>query len=157
MTSQRSTQPLRDEHAELMPHVERLRDLGDAAFERRPDMEAIQRECLDFLQHHLLIHAGAEERVLYPAVAMVLNADKATATMSRDHVEVERLTQGLADVLDPLHIARVAYGLYAVVSLHFAKEEEVYLPLLDDALTTEDATRMFTQMEAAAADLRKSE
>jgi len=29
----------------------------------------------------------------------------------------------------------VLYGLYAIVKLHFAKEEEVYLPILDQRLT----------------------
>jgi hypothetical protein len=44
----------------------------------------------------------------------------------------------------------VLYGLYAVVKLHFAKEEEVYLPILDARLTHEEASRMFEAMEMAA-------
>jgi hypothetical protein len=42
------------------------------------------------------------------------------------------------------------YGLYALVKVHFAKEEEVYLPLLDARLTTGEAHAMFEAMEAAA-------
>lgn len=42
------------------------------------------------------------------------------------------------------------YGLYAVIRLHFAKEEEIYLPLLDANLTPDDAADMFTTMQQAA-------
>ncbi len=84
----------------------------------------------------LLPHAHAEEQALYPVVAEVMGAKKATATMSRDHVEVERLTRELAILRmivaeHPLageHVKalrRVLYGLYALVRLHFTKEEEV--------------------------------
>jgi hypothetical protein len=37
------------------------------------------------------------------------------------------------------------------VSVHFAKEEEIYLPLLDAGLTPGEATGMFERLEAAAA------
>ena len=38
-------------------------------------------------------------------------------------------------------LRRVLYGLYAVVTVHFAKEEEVYLPILDARLTREEAAQ----------------
>jgi ADP-ribosylglycohydrolase len=41
--------------------------------------------------------------------------------------------------------------LYALVRVHFAKEEEVYLPLLDARLNADEAHAMFEAMEAAAA------
>jgi iron-sulfur cluster repair protein YtfE (RIC family) len=47
-------------------------------------------------------------------------------------------------------LQRALYGLYAVVRLHFAKEEEVYLPVLDAGLSPEDATEMFRAMHEAA-------
>ncbi|MBI2765883.1 MAG: hypothetical protein HYX53_08230 [Chloroflexi bacterium] len=46
---------------------------------------------------------------------------------------------------------RLLYGLYAVIKVHFAKEEEVYLALLDEALPPDEAADMFAAMEAAAA------
>jgi hypothetical protein len=51
-------------------------------------------------------------------------------------------------------LRRLLYGLYAIVTLHFAKEEEVYLPLLDRALSDDEAAAMFQSMEAAAAAAR---
>lgn len=47
-------------------------------------------------------------------------------------------------------LRRVLYGLYALVKVHFAKEEEVYLPILDARLTPETAHEMFAAMESAA-------
>jgi hypothetical protein len=47
-------------------------------------------------------------------------------------------------------LRRVLYGLFALVELHFAKEEEVYLPILDANLTAEQAADLFHKMEAAA-------
>jgi Hemerythrin HHE cation binding domain len=80
--------------------------------------------------------------------------------MSRDHVEVGRLTDELASLRSELSrptlgeapakaLRRVLYGLYALVKLHFAKEEEIYLPLLDARLSAEAARHMFEAMEQA--------
>lgn len=114
---------------------------------------------MDFLQQHLLIHAGAEDRVLYPQVAELLGAPRATATMLRDHVEVERLTAELASTspTDRVTIARLAYGLYALVSLHFAKEEEIYLELMDAAMSAAAVVALYERMEAAAAEIKRGE
>ena len=152
-------QSLREEHRDLLPHIERLRDLADHAGDLESG-ELARRiaEAHDFLTGHLLRHARAEERVLYPEVGRVLGAAQATATMSRDHVEVERLTGELGELRDlPAYTAghrrtlqRVLYGLYALAGVHFAKEEEVYLPLLEDRLSQEDADGMIAAMHRAA-------
>jgi hypothetical protein len=76
--------------------------------------------------------------------------------MIRDHVEVGRYIQELRQLREsPLlqdnrSLQRVLYGLYAIVRLHFAKEEEVYLPILDERLSPEGAAEMFQALEAAA-------
>jgi hemerythrin-like domain-containing protein len=161
----RPTQPLRDEHQELLPHIEHLRQLADAVGET-PPAALVQNVAAvhDFLAHHLIPHAHAEDRALYPVVARLLGAPEATATMSRDHVEVGSLTAELAELRGRLAggaadggtakaLRRVLYGLYALVKVHFAKEEEIYLPLLDARLSAAEAQAMFAQMEAAAAEL----
>ncbi|HEX5164244.1 MAG TPA: hemerythrin domain-containing protein, partial [Thermomicrobiales bacterium] len=127
--------------------------------------EQLQRhieEAYAFLAHHLIPHAHAEEEALYPVVAQLMGAPEATATMRRDHVEVGQLTEELNSLRRSLAtsaaptpeleqaLRRVLYGLYAVVTLHFAKEEEVYLPLLDARLTPDTARTMFAAMHAAA-------
>ena len=162
------TQPLRDEHKELMPHVETLREAADA-IGRAPDDDSrrLIDSAHDFLAHHLIPHATAEDRALYPVVDRVLGAPGATATMSRDHVEVGRLTEELRQLRDRIAaggiddasataLRRVLYGLYALVKVHFAKEEEIYLPLLDAKLPPDEAREMFEAMERAAAVAKSS-
>src|SRR5574340_386750 len=91
------TQPLRDEHKELIPHIEMLREVADQ-IGTAPKSILMQRvsEASTFLEHHLIPHAQSEEKALYPTVGRLMNAPMATATMSRDHIEVGRLTEELA-------------------------------------------------------------
>ena len=156
------TQPLRDEHKELIPHVEALRSVADSIGYK--PIEAARHgvdEAYAFLSHHLIPHAEAEDRALYPVVEKIMGASGVAATMSRDHVEVGRLTEELAELRTQLEagtagdvetkaLRRVLYGLYALVKVHFAKEEEIYLPLLDARLAPPAAAEMFEAMEAAA-------
>ena len=156
------TQPLREEHRELYPHVEELRVVADKV--GKVPVEALRHDvdsAYTFLAHHLIPHAYAEDHALYPVVDRLMGSSRATATMSRDHVEVGRLTDELGELRgkltsgplsEPLatDLRRVLYGLYALVKVHFAKEEEVYLPLLDAHLTTTEARDLFAAMEAAA-------
>lgn len=158
----RLTQPLRDEHKELLPHLELLQTVADLVGDVPV---ALLRRSIDdayaFLTHHLLPHAQAEERALYPVVGRLMSAPESTATMSRDHVEIGQLTAELGSLRSHLGgtslgaseekaLRRVLYGLSALVRVHFAKEEEVYLPLLDARLTAEEADQMFAAMERAA-------
>jgi len=156
------TQPLREEHNELLPHIEAIRQvagaIGEAPLsELRPQID----EVYDFLAHHLLPHAQAEEAALYPVVGKVMGAPEATNTMSRDHVAVGRLIDELEQIrsnasgstltaVQIQDLRRVLYGLYTLVKVHFAKEEEVYLPILDARLTPDEGRRLFENMEEAA-------
>jgi hypothetical protein len=91
MKMAKPTQPLRDEHKEFFPHIEGLRAAADSVGEA--PVETVRRkvgESHEFLLHHLLPHARAEERAFYPVVAMLIGAPEATATMRRDHVEIVR-------------------------------------------------------------------
>ena len=160
------TQPLRDEHKELLPHIETLKLAGMAVHGTlsQASLDLID-DALAFLTTHLLPHAQAEEAALYPVVQKVMGSKYGTATMSRDHVEVERLTRELELLRGQVsateigakqanELKRVLYGLYTLVKVHFAKEEEIYLPLLDANLSSEDARAMFEAMEAAAGEAK---
>ena len=160
------TQSLRDEHRELLTQVDLLRTLGDAVESHSGVSERLD-SALEFLEGHLLVHAQAEEDVLYPAVARHMGAPLATATMSRDHAEVHGFVERLSALrtawaehsptADELaEVRRLAYGLHALVVLHFAKEEEIYLPLLDEHLSEVEARELFATMERAAAAARHS-
>jgi iron-sulfur cluster repair protein YtfE (RIC family) len=153
------TQPLRDEHAELEPHIAALAAAGDAVGAVEvARLRQLVDDAHHFLAHQLIPHAEAEDDALYPAVQKILGSSKATATMSRDHVEVGALTEELAGLRERLHrsevvddelargLRRVLYGLHHLVKVHFAKEEEVFLPILEEGLTPDDAAAMFEAM-----------
>ena len=160
-----ATEPLREEHKELIPHIEALLAAADAVDTDAPEaLRAKVDASYEFLVHGLIPHAKAEERALYPVIGRLIGAPEATGTMSRDHVEVMRLADQLRDARKQLDgpapaavradLRRILYGLYALVHVHFAKEEEVYLPILDRGLSPEDARKMFETMEAAAAEAK---
>ena len=156
------TQPLRNEHKELLPHIEKLRVVADSVGDA--PLDEVRRGVEDayaFLAHHLIPHADAEERALYPVVGRLMGAQESTKTMSRDHIEVGRLTDELRGLrsalaggsLQPAQakaLRRLLYGLYALIKVHFAKEEEVYLPILEARLSEQGAHELFTAMGAAA-------
>jgi iron-sulfur cluster repair protein YtfE (RIC family) len=162
------TQPLRDEHSELLPELETLRVAAEAAGTLPPrELSRLVDMAYEFLAYHLIPHAQAEDRALYPVVGRAMGAAEATATMSRDHVEVGRLTEELSSLRSAVaagqvgegetrDLRRVLYGLYALVRLHFAKEEEIYLPILDARLSASEAADMFDAMEREAADAKAS-
>ena len=97
------TEPLRAEHAELLPRLESLRDAAPALEDHDNEALPTVDTALAFLRDSLIPHAQAEDAVLYPVVEQVMKAPGATATMSRDHVEVSRLTADLQRLRDSLH------------------------------------------------------
>ena len=90
------TQPLREAHRELLPHLDQRRLAADGV---GADPPADTRRAVDaayaFLVGQLLPHGQAEEAALYPVVGPLLGASEATATMRRDHVAIGRLTEEL--------------------------------------------------------------
>src|SRR5574339_977739 len=104
------TQPLRDEHKELIPHIEQILEVANSIPEA--SLEQIRdgvKEVYEFLSYHLIPHAQAEDAALYPAVQKVLGSPDATRTMSRDHVEVGRYIEELAALKE--HLNGAAFSL----------------------------------------------
>jgi heavy metal translocating P-type ATPase len=127
------------EHASLRPPLENIRAVADVLTATPEALERV-RAVHRFLTGELLPHEFAEETRLYPAVARALGGTEVTATMSRAHAEIERLVHRLGrhvamaddgglrlDQLDDLRAC--LYGLHAVLTLHFAQEEEAYFSL----------------------------
>jgi iron-sulfur cluster repair protein YtfE (RIC family) len=154
----RSTDPLRERHRQLVAQVEDLRIAAAGAGDS--DRAAVQQrvtKALTLLDDGLLPHARVEEETLYPTVEETMGSPGATATMRRDHVEIARMTEALRFLQARLQhnptretneaLRRLLYGLYAVVMLHFAKEEELYLPLLDRELAGEGLERLLHGMQ----------
>jgi iron-sulfur cluster repair protein YtfE (RIC family) len=154
----RPTEPLRAEHRELMPRVEAF-DAFAADLHGWSAAEATRQldDVVAFLRGHLVPHARAEEVVLYPAIERAMNAPDATATMRADHTEImariDRLAETTgrveADWPDPglrQELSRQLIGLAAILLLHFHKEENVLLPVLDARLSPQEAQELFEHM-----------
>lgn len=128
----RTTKPGLDEEAELRRHVEHFpvaaRELPSLAETERIDM--VER-ITSFLAEMLLPHAAAEQRVLYPGAARLLHEPDGSDTVADDRAAVRGLLAQLAiaDVRDAGALQEILYALYAILSAHFWREEEIYLRL----------------------------
>lgn len=103
---------------------------------------------IEFLKSDLLPHASGEERHLYPLVdSLVGQHERPTATMTIDHefindyvTKLEATTRQIAAATGAERsrllnqLRDLALSLDAIFQLHLAKEEQVYLPLIEQYL-----------------------
>lgn len=148
------TDPIRDEHRELMPHVQHVATAAVKVTEWDVSQASHQlSRIVSFLREDLIPHATTEEEVLYPAVDRLIG-EGATATMIVDHVvigeSVEELAVSTERALDDwdnrelvADVSRRLAAIAAILRLHFRKEEEVLLPILDAGLSLEEGRRLF--------------
>jgi iron-sulfur cluster repair protein YtfE (RIC family) len=125
--------------------VENVRAVADglAVHQVSYDLEPT-RSLLSRLQTQVVPHERAEQELLYPVVARALGGSDPIGAMSRGHAEIEhqvgRLARLLADIgtdepgpEDVVELCRLLYGLYAVLRLHNAQEDEWAFSLLPDS------------------------
>lgn len=147
----RPTEPFRREHEELLEHIDHLaqaaREMPRLSEEER---DAVRGRVLGFLQGTLVPHAEAEEAVLYPEWAALVGFPDAAVPMVHDHRaivdRIERLSA--ADAADVDTLQELLYGLFALISVHFRKEEDLQLPVFDAA--PEVTERVLRRMGEAA-------
>ncbi len=136
------TEAVRKHHQSLAKTLE-AHARGAGRSESRIERDAF----VGFLKGDLIPHARGEERHLYPLVDdLVRNHGRPTATMMIDHEfitdyvsRIEQTTSELATEADGERRTRLAQSLHdlalqldAIVKLHLAKEERVYLPLIEE-------------------------
>ena len=131
------------EHDELRDTIGLLRDTADRLITDDPAALDTLTRAHRFLTEELLPHELAEETQLYPSLARPLGSGEATATMSRTHAEIQRLSDrigthvALAQAGNGIQpdqtedLLACLYGLYALLQLHFLQEEENYFTLTD--------------------------
>jgi hypothetical protein len=147
----RPTEPFRKEHEQLLEHIEHIataaRELPRLSDEER---DALRERILGFLRGTLIPHAKAEEEVLYPEWAELLGFADAAAPMIHDHEAIVARIDQLArtDVHDVDALQELLYGLYALISVHFRKEEDLQLPAFD-AAPPEVTEALLARMELA--------
>ncbi len=133
------------QHEAVRALVEEVRAVADRA--GTPGGLGEVRALLGRLETELLPHELAEEERLYPVVARILGGDDPTGAMSRTHAEIThqvwRLRRMLelagdstepsiepSEAVDPAEVQRLLYGLYAILRLHNAQEEEGMFSLI---------------------------
>jgi iron-sulfur cluster repair protein YtfE (RIC family) len=129
------TEPLRNRHQELRLRVEQIGAVARLIPELDPAARvAAVHPVLEFLRGELWRHAEAEERWLYPEVAHRLRHPLATATMKLDHTILRERIDDLAagNGRDAEALQATLYGLEALLLAHLRKEEELYLPQLEN-------------------------
>jgi iron-sulfur cluster repair protein YtfE (RIC family) len=156
---------VRVEHHALQSHLEAIGKVADSIGEIGVDeTRAGVENVYEFLNHHLRPHMQAEDQVLYPLLDQLVGTRSATAALRRDHRSVMALINQLAGLrlalqggaLDPdlVHqLRRTLYGLYLLLTSHFAKEDELYFPFLDerlDATAAEDLAHRMREVTLAA-------
>jgi iron-sulfur cluster repair protein YtfE (RIC family) len=147
----RPTEPFRREHEHLLEHTEHLRHAA-REMPRLSEEERLQLRAriLAFLRDTLLPHARAEEEVLYPEWAKLVGYRDAAVPMIHDHDAIVGRVEQLeaAEVEDVDTLQELLYGLHALISVHFRKEEDLQLPAFDAA--PDVAARVLERMGTAA-------
>ena len=137
------SEAIRKHHQSLARTLEAYaRGIGDG------EPQSAHDSFVAFLKGDLLPHARGEERHLYGAVdSLVREHGKATATMLVDHefindyaAKIELVTHRLQRADDSeralllRELRELSLRLDAIFELHLAKEERVYLPLIEKHL-----------------------
>ena len=135
---------LRKEHRELAPSMARIRPLADRLGTMPPAEAHVELGRMrTFLVETLIPHEEAEDRDVFPMLALAVGNDDVTAALHRTHTEIFhliRFTDRLVAEVPPegpgpeelTDLRRVLYGLDAILRLHMAQEEELYLALGDE-------------------------
>jgi heavy metal translocating P-type ATPase len=130
------------EHLQLRPSLKVLRDAAEALGASDPKASDLVADAYRLLVDEIEPHERDEDRQLYPMIESVLGGSDPTSTMSRAHAEISRLINELGTVIgnvrgaplkptDVRDLQRLLYGLYGILELHFAQEDESYLSLAD--------------------------
>jgi heavy metal translocating P-type ATPase len=125
-------------HRALRPHVSELAALASRLDtlpppEARAQLEQVQNT----LEKELLPHELEEQQSAFPVVGRMLAFEDPTGPLVQTHHEIHRLIRLYGRLVSHLppsgprpedlrDLRRALYGLHAVLTLHFAQEEELY-------------------------------
>jgi len=143
-------QRLHLEHCAVRPIIDQVRVVADAITVEGSGLGAA-RDLLQRLLGETLPHERAEQELLYPAVARALGGADPTGTLSRSHAEIEHqvgrlgrmlgeLDGEVADAEDIVELRGLLYGLYAILRLHDAQEEEGAFSLVHETVAPQSVS-----------------
>ena len=140
-----------EEHVLLRPQLAQIRATADALGSLDPAATRERLESLErFLTDVLLPHEDMEQVEFYPVVARLVGGEDPIGPMTRAHVEIRHLVSLFSRIASEIgedgpdederrDLRRVLYGLDAVLTLHFAQEDEGYLSIVPESLTAGEA------------------
>jgi len=129
-------------HRTLRTRVNELASLAARLDVLSPAEARIQLSLVrTMLDEELLPHEREEERTAYPVIGQMLGDEDPTGPLTQTHQEIHRLARLFGRLLDHLpddgprpedlhDLRRALYGLSAILSLHFAQEDELYSMLV---------------------------
>ena len=136
--ARRLAQALASSHRSLRPRVGELAALA-VQLEALPGAEARARleGIRDMLEKDLLPHESEEQRTAYPLIEKMLKGENPTGPLIQTHNEIRRLSRLFGRLVEQLpppgpasedlrDLRRLLYGLHAILTLHFAQEDELY-------------------------------
>lgn len=154
------TEPLGDEHRDFSDPLEVIRQVAGVGDLSLPDLRRQIDEVHAFLVERFIPHARAEEEAVDPLIEWVLDAPHSTEPMMGDSAEVSRLAGKLLALRERLvysyfgpaqlrSLRNALYDLHALIELHLAEEDELYLAVLHSRITAAEASEMLQEVEAA--------
>ncbi|AEI61961.1 heavy metal translocating P-type ATPase [Corallococcus macrosporus] len=131
-------QRLASAHRSLRPHVSELAALAARLDSLEPSDARAQLERLhEMLETKLWPHEREEQQTAYPLLGKMLKDEDPTGPLIQTHHEIHRLARLFGRLVSQLppegpraedlrDLRRALYGLHAILTLHFAQEEELY-------------------------------
>lgn len=173
-TSSPLVEAIHSHHAELARKLTEYADQLDGEIDQFDAslLTGLLTQLGSFLTDELLPHTQGEERVLYPALDPVIaQHGSATATMRVDHEYITSFIHQAAELVGKLRpvgrserdpfaaqLQQVLAQLQTLLMVHLAKEERVYLPLVEQHFPPDEQQRLLGELhEAAATQTLKAE
>lgn len=137
-----AVEAVRQHHAELAgrlnAHAEAL--LAAATAPGGAGFIQARTAMLGFLSDHLMPHAAAEERALYPAAATSDRLRILVEAMVAEHRVLADVVEDLRTAEEPVRAAACGHALAVLFDTHLAKENDLLLPVVaaDPAVSLSD-------------------
>jgi len=154
------------EHHELLrTYVQRLYELANCLCPDCLDTSGCLAEMTELrevergLREMLIPHMNAVEAAVYPSLERIMNDREASAPMRQEHEEIRRLVERIGRIVDGdasvdratvLALRRLMLRLHVLLKTHL-DEEELYLPILEDRLTSEAEAALARALDHLAA------
>jgi hypothetical protein len=145
-------------HAHILEMTNRFPEIADALLvdHGRGATAELQR-VREFLQGTLVPHLEAAEATIYPELERMLQNRHSMTPMRREHHELRRLISGYSGLVEQtrgetvsidraLALRRLLFGMYALLKVHLAEEEE-YLRIVEHGVSEDAAAILAAALE----------